>query len=392
MSRVLVVTLPPFAGGVPAKCRVLVDHLRRRGHEVTVAYYATLSDHPELVAPSWTPWRRPTTLERTVWDGVGAVAVGCRFPELEFPYYLPSERWDRLIKAHDRHIAVGGTVLASYPLVAAGLPHITWCAATMIEDRRDRRAAMPWPRRLIDEWVVGPVQARMERRILAGRGLIRPVSGHTARLFQSMGAGSCPVMPIPVDCTRFHPPATPAVAGIVGFAARLNDPRKNLGLLIEAVALAVAGGADLRLRLAGDMPHDELAIRLSDPRLAERVDLVGELSLDQLPAFYAGLDIFAIPSHQEGFGIVGMEAMASGLPVVSTRCGGPEDYVIPGETGILVDDSRDMAACLARLTADRALRNRLGVQARTLAETRYSHENFAATLAQAWAECWGDGP
>lgn len=388
MSRVLVVTLPPFAGGVPAKCRILVEHLRRLGHQVTVAYYATLSDHPELVAPSWKPWRRPGTLERTLWDGVGAVAVGCRFPELEFPYYLPSERWTRLIEAHDRHIAVGGTVLASYPLVAADLPHITWCAATMIEDRRDRRNAMPRPRRLIDETVIGPVQARMERRILAGPGRIRPVSGHTARLFRSMGAGPCPVMPIPVDCARFHPPAEAAPAGVVGFAARLNDPRKNLGLLIEAAARSPG----LRLRLAGAVPQGELAADLNDPRLAGRVELAGELTLDQLPAFYSGLDLFAIPSHQEGFGIVGMEAMASGLPVVSTRCGGPEDYVIPGETGLLVDDAAGMAEALTRLAADRELRSRLGANARNLAEDRYSHRRFAATLAEAWSECWGDTP
>ncbi|KIL97702.1 Glycosyltransferase [Paramagnetospirillum magnetotacticum MS-1] len=388
MSRVLVITLPPFAGGVPAKCRILVDHLRSKGHEVTVAYYATLSDHPDLVAPSWKPWRRPSTLERTIWNGVPAVAVGCRFPELEFPYYLPSERWTRLIKAHDRHIAVGGTVLASYPLVVAGVPHITWCAATMIEDRQDRRRAMPWPRRLVDQGLIGPVQARMERLILADQGRIRPVSGHTARLFQSMGAGPCPVMPIPVDCERFRPPAQPAPAGVVGFAARLNDPRKNLGLLIDAVA----GGADLRLRLAGDTPQGELAARLNDPRLKGRVELAGELSLDQLPGFYAGLDLFAIPSHQEGFGIVGMEAMASGLPVVSTRCGGPEDYVTPGETGFLADDAAEMAAILARLAADRPLRAQLGANARRLAESRYSHQKFAAILSQAWAECWGEEP
>jgi glycosyltransferase involved in cell wall biosynthesis len=388
MSRVLVLTLPPFAGGVPAKCRILVDHLRRRGHQVTVAYYATLSDHPGLVAPSWKPWRRPGTLERTLWDGVKAMAVGCRFPELEFPYYLPSGRWSPLIASHDRHMAVGGTVLASYPLVAAGVPHITWCAATMIEDRQDRRNAMPWPRRLVDKAVIGPIQARMESRVLAGPGRIRPVSGHTARLFQSMGAGPCPVMPIPVDCRRFHPPAQPAPAGVVGFAARLNDPRKNLGLLIDAVAHC----ADLRLRLAGDLPRGELAARLDDPRLRGRVELVGELSLDQLPAFYAGLDLFAIPSHQEGFGIVGMEAMASGLPVVSTRCGGPEDYVTPHETGFLVNSAGEMADSLARIASDRSLRARLGANARRLAESRYSHDRFAETLSQAWAECWGEEP
>ena len=125
MSRsVLIVTLPPLTGGVPVKTEILCRHLRSLGHFVTVSHYATLSDYPDLVAPAW-QWvlgKKPGMREGRCFGDFPSVAVGCRFPELEFQYFRPSPFWRKLIDGHDRHIAVGGTVLASYPLVRAGVP------------------------------------------------------------------------------------------------------------------------------------------------------------------------------------------------------------------------------------------------------------------------------
>jgi len=115
MSRgsLLLVTLPPFRGGVPAKAAIMARHLRRLGWAVTVAYYATLSDHPDLVAPSWRlpGGALPGSREGQCWDGFAAHAVGCRFPELEAPYTRASAPWRALVASHDRHMAIGGTAL-----------------------------------------------------------------------------------------------------------------------------------------------------------------------------------------------------------------------------------------------------------------------------------------
>ena len=71
-------------------------------------------------------------------------------------------------------------------------------------------------------------------------------------------------------------------------------------------------------------------------------------------------DLFVIPSHQEGLCIAALEAMACGVPVVSTRCGGPEDFVIPGQTGELVPhESEAMASAIARICKDESLRHQL---------------------------------
>ncbi len=396
VPRTLIMTLPPFAGGVPTKAAILARWLRDRGHAVTIGYYATLHDHPELTQPSWRllSGPRPATRATTCFGDFPAIAVGCRFPELEFPYYAPSPRWSDLIATHDRHIAIGGTALISHPLARAGIPHLTWCACSMIEDRRDRHAAMPLVRRLVDRFVTIPVQRRMEAEILRGQGRILTVarSGRESLIALGGDPSRISVMPVPVPPQGFSAPDQPAPRGTVGFLARLTDPRKNVGLLIDAVALANRRGAGLRLRLGGAY-DSALATRATKAGLGAAIDLVGEVPQSALADFYRSLDFFAIPSHQEGLAIVGIEALASGLPVVSTRCGGPEDYVIDGRSGVLVESTPEsMADALVRLTSDRDLRARLALGARAIAMERYSLPAFGETLAAAWHEVWGETP
>ncbi len=385
--RVLIVTLPPYSGGVPAKTRFLVDVLRRRGHEVSLAYYGTLTDEPALGAPSWRIplGARPGAAARTGFDDVPAMAVGAWLPELEFTYYWPSRRWRAVLAGHDRVIVTGGTVLASYPLCATGVPHLVWCASTMIEDRQDRRAAMPWPRRVFDRAVVGVVQGAMEGRVLAGPGRLMVTSRHTIRHFERLGRSSATMdlLPVPVDGARFSPAPVPAAPGVIGFAARINDPRKNVGLLLAAFAHARKTLATLRLRLTGE-PAPELRALSQRLGVGDAVEFTGALPDAALPDFYRSLDIFVIPSRQEGFGIVGVEAMACGVPVISTRCGGPEDFVADGRTGFLTGhDEHEIGRRILEIVQDRPLRRRLSDGARAAALAEYSPARFERTLEQA---------
>lgn len=395
--RTLILTLPPFQGGVPAKTRILANELRDRGHDITVAWYAPLSSHGFLDAPLWriAAGARPhSETGRCFDDTFRSVAVGCWLPELEFTYYLPSSRWRQLIASHDRHVAVGGTTLVSYPLLKAGVRHLVWCACDMLGDRLARRQAMPFARRLFDRAVVGSVQAAMEHRILAGPARIATVANHGRRMLLALGGAPerIGLMPIPTDPQRFQPPTQPAEAGIIGFAGRPNDPRKNVPLLVRAVALARRQNPHLRLRLTGT-PDATLMAAVTAAGGGDWVEFTGELDRHDLPAFYGSLDVFAIPSSQEGFGIVGIEAMACGVPVVSTRCGGPEDYVQDGVTGILVDDNSEaMAQALLELTADRDRRAALATEARHLAAGRYAPDGFRHALAEHWHAVWGETP
>lgn len=395
-SSVLIVTIPPLQGGVPAKARILAQHLRGTGYEVTVAHYATLSDYPDLVAPSWRliGGRRATSRRGECFGDFPSHAVGCILPELEFTYYLPSPRWREVIAAHDRHIAVGGTVLVSCPLTAMGIPHLVWCASTMKEDRRDRQRSMPAARRLIDRLVVGPVQRRMERTILAGSGRFLTVSEHTRKTLLAAGgrADRFYPLPVPVDETRFAPPARRPEPGVIGFAGRPNDPRKNIPLLFETAGRLVEQGCDIELRLTGK-PDAKLQRAAERSGVSGRIRWLGWLPDDELPQFFQSLDIFVIPSFQEGLNIAGLQALACGVPVVSTRCGGPEDYVVDGMTGYLSDsDGAALAAAVRKIIENRDLRFELGDNGRRLVEKNYALSRFGAGLETAWQATWQERP
>lgn len=394
---VLILTHPPHEGGVPAKTRILCRHLRALGHQVTVAWYATFGHDSDLNAPMWRALAgaRPSSRVGSCFGDFDGVAVGCWVPELEAPYYIPGREWRRLIAAHERHMAVGGPPLVGHLLAAAGIPGLLWCASDLAADRHDRRAAMSFGRRLVHDVVTQPWVLRQQERVLARMSRVLGVSSYTVRQLQAHGCGPERLarLPIPVDHEIFHPPTAPPPDYVMGFAARFEDPRKNLKLALETLSQLRAQGLSARLRLAGAVPSAATLTLVAAMGLEGDVEFAGELGHDELPAFYHGLDLFLLPSHQEGLCIAGLEAMASGVPVVSTRCGGPEDYVRDGETGFLCDsNSLAMAGAAARVMSGRDLRYRLGAGARRVAVNEFSMGAFAAGLDSAWRTVWGEAP
>lgn len=139
-------------------------------------------------------------------------------------------------------------------------------------------------------------------------------------------------------------------------AARMS-PEKGHALLIEAFAEAFHGDPTVCLRLVGDGPArsalEQLCVRHG---IAGQVDFVGSLSSEQLREKMQTADAFVLASTVETFGVVVIEALASGLPVVSTASGGP-DHVINSANGLLVpradgtafrDALLEMRRCAAR--------------------------------------------
>jgi glycosyltransferase involved in cell wall biosynthesis len=395
-QSILVITLPPLTGGVPDKAKLLSRHLRELGHQVTVSHYATYRDYPKLVVTLWQLFsgKKPKIQRGMCFDDFPCISVGCWLPEFEFTYYLMSTYWQNLINSHQRHIVVGGTVLTSNILTKLKIPHLVWCASNMIEDRIERRRSMSIFRRMLDQFVISPVQHFMEKRILTGNGRLMAVSSYTLKSLITAGGSSerISIVPIPVNLKNFQPPSIAPRQGVIGFAGRPEDPRKNLALLFYALRGLLKQNRNFELVLTGEVtkPLKRLLIQL---KLSDRVTWTGWLKEIDLPKFYQKLDVFVIPSTQEGLNIAGLQAMASGIPIVSTRCGGPEDYVINEKTGTLVSfDAEEMATAIIQITEDREKRNEMGHNARQFVEEHYGHERFKATFCEAWQQTWGDKP
>jgi glycosyltransferase involved in cell wall biosynthesis len=108
---------------------------------------------------------------------------------------------------------------------------------------------------------------------------------------------------------------------------------------------------------------------------------------EDVPSFLHPLDVFVLPSLQETFSIALIEAMAAGLPVVSTRCGGPEELMMAGENGYLVqpEDDEDLADKILQLLADSDRARRFGEHGRKLAASHFSMDKMITNYQAAYS-------
>lgn len=132
-------------------------------------------------------------------------------------------------------------------------------------------------------------------------------------------------------------------------------PNKRMDLLVRSFARAFPSEPHIRLYIFGDGPEGKrLENLVFELGLEERVFLPGRKPREALADFYEDADVFALVSKRETFGVAYVEAMASGMPVLACRSGGPEDFVTP-ETGIISEsDEESIASAMKKLKANRS--------------------------------------
>jgi len=225
--------------------------------------------------------------------------------------------------------------------------------------------------------------------------------------------GHIAVIPPGVDLSVFHPyPQArarreldiPAGDKMLLFVGRI-EPLKGIDTLLSALQLLQQSGdmpAHLCLSVIGGDPAKPLETRHAELEklmmlckelgLSDMVTFLGRRAQETLHYYYASSDIVVMPSHYESFGMVALEAMACGTPVIASDVGGLAQLVQDGETGFLVPgrDPAAMAKCLRCLLSDQELLVRLGRQAANYAEgygwkgiTRQIMDLYESTLAGA---------
>ncbi|MFP5218725.1 MAG: glycosyltransferase [Actinomycetes bacterium] len=209
------------------------------------------------------------------------------------------------------------------------------------------------------------------------------------------------VVPCGVDYSLFRPdaPAEPRVDGRHRIVAvgRLVE-RKGVGNAIAALAALLRdGGPDTELVIAGgpDLEHlddDPDVRRLRTVARAhgveDRVVFRGRVGRTELPALYRSADLAVCVPWYEPFGIVPLEAMACGIPVVASAVGGLVDTVVHGHTGLHVQPRsvEQLTGALAELLADEPRRRALGTAGARRARSRYSWDRVAAQTLHAYAD------
>ncbi len=212
----------------------------------------------------------------------------------------------------------------------------------------------------------------------------------------------CTIIPFGVDIEQFE--ATAAATRrelglrdsqkVIGTVCRLVEPKKGLRFLLQAMAVLARkyGQPPCQLLIVGDGPsRQELELLRDHLKLSTWVVFSG--SRRDIPRVLHAVDAFVLPSLYEGFGIAILEAMAAGKPVIATAVGGIPEFVLSGETGLLVEPGNveALADAIDQLLSHPQQAQTMGVKGRIRAGESYhistvvrQHEQvYTACLAQA---------
>jgi phosphatidylinositol alpha-mannosyltransferase len=217
--------------------------------------------------------------------------------------------------------------------------------------------------------LAGPVLRQVSRRIDAAIA----VSDAAASFLRRVAHLPLEVVPNGVDVRAFAHPRSP-VEGLppgpkILWVNRL-DPQKGFEVMVRAFETLAAELEDVRLLVAGD-GRDRVLLRSLPPGVRGRILRLGTIAHEELPRFHAAADVFASPAvGQESFGIVLVEAMAAGVPVVATDIAGYREVVRDGVDGLLVppNDAGALANAIRRVLADDDLASSLAAAGRARAE------------------------
>ena len=379
------------AGGQNVHVAALSAELARRGHQVVVY---TRRDDPDL------PDRVPLS-GRRVADGVVVEHIPAGpsrpVPKDELLPYMKSfaaqlcRRW-RLSRPDVVHGHFWMSGLAALSAVAK-LDSAVQTGESPIAVTQTFHALGSVKKRWQPRTDTSPAERiEIERRIVRSVDrIIASCSDEVAELSRLGAVGSSiDVVPCGVDTALFSPHG-PAEARSdrprIVYVGRLV-PRKGVDDLIRAVA----GLDGVELLIVGGPPADQLDRDAEVARLRALagghpgIRLVGQWPHEQLPSLLRSADLVASVPWYEPFGIVPLEAMACGVPVVASAVGGMLDTVSPGETGLLVPPREPAAirAAISRLLADADLRRAMSEAGVRRARSRYGWAAIAAATERSY--------
>lgn len=360
-------TYPPQVNGVSVVTAASVAGLQERGWECAVV-------NPRYPKPYGAAFEVDAR-------ELSAVRLHEKLPSLPFPAYpdirLAAPLWWRV-----REVA------------RTFRPHLIHCQTEFLIGRLGQRAAAKLGIPLVSSYHtdfsrytefyrVGwlrPLVSRYIARFHHRSSRVYTPSEPARRDLRRMGVREVEVWGRGVDTRQFHPDrraqavrqrlGIPADAFVFLHVGRIAA-EKNVGVLIEAFRLLTASrpGLNVRLVIAGGGPA-LASLRDTAPAHAH---FLGNLDRHAvLPALYASSDAFLMASETETLGLVVLEAMASGLPVIATPAGGVADHLRNLENGLSYPprDVAAMSCAMHRLATDAALRARLAARAREWAEAR----------------------
>jgi glycosyltransferase involved in cell wall biosynthesis len=214
--------------------------------------------------------------------------------------------------------------------------------------------------------------------------LISPSQAHAREVAHELNSDIASIRIIPNCFNRAEIPKGVRARdeNTVLYVGRL-EPVKGIPLLLEAAQLVVQKCPSVRFLLAGafhpTLPREDIDAMIRRYSLQNHVEQLGHISQEKLGRLYSKASLCVVPSHYESFGLVALEAMAYGIPVIATQTGGLPEVIENGSTGLLVPpgNAHALANAIGELLGDPEKCRRMGEAGSTRARVKYSIEHNA---------------
>lgn len=380
-ARRIAVVTQESTGGVRSTVDWLTSGLRANGMEVDIHILATRirDEHSRrFLAPA--TWSKPVGV--AVPEGE-VFRWGTQWVELESNRYRPRSPLTRILETYDIVQVVAGTPAPALAAGKVGNPAFLLAATVQSRERPSRLSGMPPPQRV---WKTAtlPWVNRLESRAVLAVDHVFAMNRRLMAWVREHGQTSVSMAPTGVDTKRFHPAESWNPYGPIVCLGRLNDSRKNWPLALAAFAsLKKRYGVPNHLWIAGSSPvADNLTGLARDLGVESSVRVHTDFPGTQLPGFLTGGSLFLQTSKDEGLGIAGLEAMASGLPMVSTRTVGGDEYLEDGINGRSLEFGPRLADRLADAMAEvlNGSGASMAAQARATVVERFADEMCLARI------------
>lgn len=170
----------------------------------------------------------------------------------------------------------------------------------------------------------------------------------------------------------------------IGFLGGMGNDNKGLDILLNAATYLQMKNFFLHIGGNGTL-LDTYRKTAEELNISEKCKFYGEIAHDAIGEFYSRLNIFVLPSRYETFGIVLIEAMACGLPVIATKCGGPEE-IITKETGLLIEKNspEELAGAVKYITENKGIYNVESIKKST--EEKFGKSAFVKRISKLYLD------
>ncbi|MGA9347947.1 MAG: glycosyltransferase family 4 protein [Anaerolineae bacterium] len=376
---------PPSIGGIESHVYGLALQLGRLGHHVDVVTHQPVVPMATQQAAQVDPPEPPTNVVVHRLKGFVAHVHGAD-PVLDLRII---SKVQNLLRAKDYDIVHGhssGSILA-----LAGL----WAARQLGVPTLITRHSMVL--RIIRPFLVS--RLLLEGELWVVKKWVDGVIALSEGAAEELNAIDLPIYIIPggVDCEHWHPDViarkrSRGLLGyqegdiVVGYLSRLVRSKGVMSLPKVATRI-VRLVPDVRFLVIGDGPmRSQLEREIQELGLKNVVTILGSRPWWETPHYLNAMDVFVFPSYREAFGLALLEAMACGIAPVARINAGTRELITDGETGYLVASDEELSHKLLKLVQDEGLRNKIGVNARSNVQDKYSWSVTTERTVEAYRE------